>query len=167
MPITYEPIATTTLTTATVTVTLSSIPSTYTDLRVVFVSPTIPATNVGVSMRLNNNSSAVYSRTRIRGNGSTASSFATTDETEFDMNQDANWTQPIFHTFDIFSYSGSTNKTMLHTQSTDSNGSGTTTSTVVLFRSTSAISSVTFYDIFGTRGLPVGTTVTLYGIKNA
>jgi hypothetical protein len=69
MPSTYDSISTTTLGTATPSVVFSSIPSTYTDL-VVVINGGI--TNTGdIWLRFNGDTTAVYSRNRMYGNGTT------------------------------------------------------------------------------------------------
>jgi hypothetical protein len=70
---TYFPIATTTLGSSSASVTLSSIPSTYTDLLLVcnLTANTAPL-NMGI--RFNSDTSSLYSGTALGGNGSTAAS---------------------------------------------------------------------------------------------
>jgi hypothetical protein len=69
---TYESIATQTLGSSSGSITFSSIPSTYTDLVIVFSGTT--AALVAVDIQFNGDTSTNYSRTIISGNGSTASS---------------------------------------------------------------------------------------------
>jgi len=160
---TYQPIASTTLGSAASSITLSSIPSTYTDLRLVFVLKNTSADNPIV--RLNSDSGTNYSLTQIRGNGSAAQSSrgSNTSETILGYNTASQWT---FNTLDFFSYTASTNKTFLITTSEDANGSGNTYSIVSLYRSTSAISTITLSNFSGNTFV-AGTTATLYGIKAA
>lgn len=168
MPATYEPIATTTLGSAASTITFSSIPATYTDLRVVFIGVRNATGSQNLQMRLNGNTSTLYSYTFLDGNGSSASSAANSTQTEIDFTYLTNFnstTAPYFATADIFSYAGSTNKTALLTISNDKNGTGNATRGVGLFRSTSAITSVSLFTTLNT--MPIGTTATLYGILKA
>jgi hypothetical protein len=162
MPATYEPIATTTLSSAASTITFSSIPATYTDLRIV-VSAT-STTNGGFGLKFNNNGFN-YSVTRLRGNGTSATSDQETSATSINVGNvySAN---PCLYTFDIFSYAGSTYKTALAESSTDQNGSGFVYRSVGLWGNTAAITSVTVLEILGYQ-LAIGTTATLYGIKAA
>jgi hypothetical protein len=77
MPATYEPIATTTLGSAATTITLSSIPSTYTDLRLVTVLSNNGAGGDSLYITCNGDAlgaTSLYSETRLRGDGSTATS---------------------------------------------------------------------------------------------
>jgi hypothetical protein len=68
---------------------------------------------------------------------------------------------------DIFSYAGSTNKTVLNKVATDKNGSGGVEYNVGLWRSTSAITSISLTLEASAQDFPVGTTATLYGILKA
>jgi hypothetical protein len=68
-------------------------------------------------------------------------------------------------TYDIFSYAGSTFKTLLMTTSGDQNGSGWVERIVGLYRSTSAITSISIDASAST--FAVGSTATLYGILKA
>jgi hypothetical protein len=164
MPATYEPIATTTLGSDTNSITFSSISSAYTDLRLVVVC-TVNITGVEVRVQLNNDTASNYSNTQLTGNGSTASSnrYAAT---YFQFIGSASSTVPNLGTMDLFSYAGSTFKTVLTTWSGDRNGSGTVERTVSLWRSTSAISTVKV-SASGSNTLSTGTTATLYGILKA
>jgi pantothenate kinase len=165
--ITYEPVTTTTLSSAASTITFSSIPATWTDLRLVFVvSSTSTATNFQV--QLNSDTATNYSSTYLNGNGTAASSGRNTSATNIQFTDvtATSTTVPQMYTMDIFSYAGATFKTVLGTSSQDYNGSGSTASIVGLYRSTSAITSITLK----TSGVPTfstGTTATLYGIKKA
>ena len=140
MPITYEPIATTTLGSAASAITFSSIPATYTDLRLVMVATA--STGTSENLRFNSDSGTNYSRTRITGNGSTAASFRITDADSIVGFNGIETTIPALFTADVFSYAGNTNKTVLYTENTDRNGSGIVEYGVGLWRNTSAITNV-------------------------
>ena len=159
MAATYEPIATTTLGSA-ATITFSSIPSTYTDLRLVLV--TNPAGSFSTTMRFNTDSSSLYSYTWLQGNGSTASSSAATNDNRFYFDSALAGGNMSMFTVDLFSYTGSTYKTFLTTTSEDNNGSGAVIRSVGLYRSTTAISTINLLNTYA-----IGTTATLYGIKAA
>jgi len=162
MPSTYEPIATTTVGTATSTIDLTSIPATYTDLKLIFVCTTSSPGNA--RFRFNSDTGSNYSYTALGGNGTTASSFQSGGTSfYFTAFGSTSSTIPHFYSVDIFSYAGSTNKTLLLTESSDDNGSGSTARSVQLWRNTSAVTSI---NIFGGT-FSIGTTATLYGIKNA
>jgi len=71
MAATYTPIASVTATGSSTVISFTSIPQTYTDLVVVFTGF---ATTGNFYIRVNSDSSAVYSQTDIRGNGTVAGS---------------------------------------------------------------------------------------------
>ena len=154
-------IATTTLSSAAGTITFNSIPATYTDLRIVLVPV---ATTTFPQIRFNSDSASNYSWTYISGNGTAAQSGRFSNQTEFYTNIGGDASIPYMVTFDIFSYAGSTYKTMLWNEVNDKNGSGVISPKVGLWRSTSAITAVNLRaDIYGTT-FGAGTTATLYGI---
>jgi hypothetical protein len=161
--VTYDPIATQTLGSAASTITFSSIPATYTDLRIVWVGTETAANQP--YYRFNGDTGTNYSQTEIRGNGTSATSARTTDDIAIFALDNYSTTIPALGTLDVFSYAGSTYKTCLYTTSLDQNGSGYVTRCIAMWRSTSAITSIVIGDL-GTT-LKAGTTATLYGIKNA
>lgn len=165
MPSTYEPIATTTLGSAAASITFSSIPATYTDLRLVLNS-SVSATGSELKLTFNNDTATNYSFTSLYGYGSTANSYRETSRVGIPL--DAAFgipnTQWALWTADIFSYAGSTFKTVLTTGSNDNNGSGATFRNVGLWRSTSAINRLDL-SVSGIT-FSIGTTATIYGIKN-
>lgn len=160
MPATYEPIATTTLTSAQSSVTFSSISGSYTDL-VLIVAGTVN-TNSYFTLRLNGDTNTNYSNTEMDGNGTSASSNRNTSN-NYMYNGSVFTTQTNIIT-QIQNYSNSTTyKTIL----TRSNNAGSIVkASVGLWRSTSAITSLEI----GTGGANTyssGSTFTLYGIKAA
>lgn len=176
MALTYEPIATTTLGTASNSLTFSSIPSTYTDLRLVGVVRGNNNNTTYVNLRYNGDTAANYSATKIDGNGSVVTSQRDTGANWLLIDRDgvpnSNATAGIYGMFtvDIFSYAGSTFKTNLATVSSDRNGSGYAVAQVGLWRSTSAITSIGISANYGNPTGPLftaGSTFTLYGIKAA
>jgi hypothetical protein len=166
MATTYEKIASTTLGSATNTITFSSIPSSFTDIRLV-LSAGFSTTGAALIMRFNNDSTSIYSFTSLYGNGSTASSYRETNNNgiPLEMNFGLPNTQWSLWTADIFSYTGSTFKTALTTGSTDNNGSGIVYREVGLYRSTSVINRLDL--VMGGVNFLTGTTATLYGILKA
>ena len=164
MPATYEQIATTTLSSATASITFNSIGSTYTDLRLVVVSQ---STSGGANNRvvINSDTGSNYSRTILRGDGTSATSVRGTNESVWVFGASGtspNWTM---FTLDLFSYAGSTNKTALAQIARDANGSGNVERTVALWRNTAAINSIKI-EVSGDT-YATGTTATLFGIKAA
>jgi hypothetical protein len=170
MATTYEPIATTTLGSATASITFSSIPATYTDLRLVFVGIESGVTQVSKRIYFNGDTGSNYSATKLLGNGTAAASANNTSDAGLrfasDQVGDASGTIPVFTTFDIFSYAGSTYKTTLIATSSDQNGSGYVQRTAGLWSNTAAITTIRLGFNTGATWA-AGSIATLYGIKNA
>lgn len=165
MPATYEPIATTTLGSAASSITFSSIASTYTDLRLVFTF-TLDTALSAPRVQFNSDTAANYSYTSLKGDGTSATSARASNNYLLPPAATPSTTVPTFITCDVFSYAGSTFKTALLTANQDFNGTGGVQYQVGLWRSTSAITSITL-SAAGAAQYAIGTTATLYGIKNA
>lgn len=165
MPATYEPIATTTLSSAQASITFSSIASSWTDLRVVLLAK--PSANTYPLIRLNSDSGTNYSSTRLSGQGSASSSARVTSSTgiSFPGVTPMETSEFSLHTFDILSYAGNTFKTLLITSQNNYATSGGVERMVGLYRSTSAITSILLSG--DSANFTAGTTATLYGIKAA
>ncbi len=157
-------IATTTLGSAAASIDFSTIPATYTDLRVVLISSTATAGRPVNYLRFNSDTGSNYSSTWLTGDGSTVGSSRESLATFIRGGENANNTDTglSFITYDVFSYAGATNKTALITNSRDNNGSGSTYRIVGLWRNTAAITSLTIAASAG--NYKAGTTATLYGI---
>jgi hypothetical protein len=165
MPATYEPIATTTLGAAAASITFSSIPGTYTDLRLVFTGSANSGTVYPVIVINDDNAGSSYSQTNLRADGSTVVSNRSTNAgSGWDFAYNGVTTTPGLLTADFLSYAGSTNKTCLMTNANDRNGTGYSDRYVGLWRSTSAISKIA---VVAGANFATGTTATLYGIKAA
>jgi hypothetical protein len=164
MPATYEPIATATGDGSSGTITFSSI-SGYTDIRAILNGTT--TTSVVLGMRFNGDTASNYSQTYLAGNGTTASSYreSSQDRNYLHSQLGTSTTIPQMWIIDIFNYSGSTNKTSLVQCSMDRNGTGVVEREVCLYRSTSAITSISF--LTGSGAFSTNFTATLYGIKAA
>lgn len=161
MTATYDPIATTTLSSATNSITFSSISSGFTDLRLVLFNRGDLGSTILV--RFNSDSGTNYSRVRLQGDGTSATSSLSTNQTAVICGNQPSATNVWgLHTVDVFSYAGSTNKTCLITASEDANGSGSAQRQVALWRNTAAINTLT---ISASNNFSAGTTATLYGIK--
>jgi hypothetical protein len=163
MPATYEPIASTTLGSAAASHTFSSIPGTFTDLRLI-VSDGL-TNNYNIGCRFNSDTGSNYSHTQIYGTGSAAASTRDSSQTALFLGYTGTSAPNVLVT-DIMSYAN-TNvfKTVLSASVAPAR---TVTRAVGLYRSTSAITSVQVYIIFGGPvDLPTGTTLSLYGIKAA
>lgn len=160
MAITYEPIATTTLSTTATSVTFSSIPGTYTDL--VIASAIISnSTSNDTKVQFNNDTNSNYSMTRMYGEASAASD-RSTNATSMHLGRNSTTATPnIFH---IMNYSNTTTyKTALGRSGF---ATGIVLANVGLWRSTSAITSVTIL-ITGGDTFSANSTFTIYGIKAA
>lgn len=167
MPATYEPIATTTLGSAANTITFSSISSAYTDLRLVLTGSLSSSVNgQSLYIRFNSDTGSNYSDTNLLGTGAAASSYNSISATYIAANGNFGPTYPAFFSLDVFSYAGSTNKTSLLTFQTDNNGGGRVYRGVGLWRSTSAITSISLIGA-SSFNLTADTTATLYGILKA
>ena len=166
MATTYEKIATTTLSSTSATITFSSIAASWTDLKLVFVG-TANTAALANRITFNGDTASNYSWTVLSGNGTAASSTRYTAQLRLETaeNSSLSTTIPKMFMMDIFSYAGSTFKTALTSNAYDANGSGASEAFVGLWRSTSAITSITLTT--STNLYAVGTTATLYGIKAA
>lgn len=162
---TYEPIATTTLSSAASSITFSSISAAYTDLRITFVAQGSGGQRF-LRIRYNGDTASNYSYTNLNGNGSSAASIGAANLQWIPLGENTGSTtsQPSFYTIDIFSYAGSTYKTALMTNSADQNGTGEVGRQVGLWRSASAVTSV---ELYATGNFAAGATATLYGILKA
>jgi hypothetical protein len=154
-----------TLGSETTSITFSSIPATYTDLRIVFSVIKPVSGNVAGRIRFNSDTGSNYSYTWLVGNGTSATSGRGTSTAELELftGSAVTTTNPQLQIIDIFSYAGSTFKTVLWAESSDKNGSGAVSRNVGLWRNTSAITTIQLSDS-STRNFGVGTTATLYGI---
>lgn len=160
---TYEPIATSSPTSST-SVTFSSLGS-YTDIRIVVTYKSTGTELIG--LRFNSDSGTNYSYTRMEGDGSVTESSRQTNGTQINYGRSSSSDNISMTTFDIFNYGGSTNKTVLMTQSADyGNGTGRVLRAVGLWRNTAAITSIEVRTS-STTGFQTGSMITLYGIKAA
>lgn len=159
---TYEKIATTTGSDSSKSITFSSIPSTYTDLRVVCVIK-LPSGSGGINVQFNGDTAGNYSKTQLTGDGSSAISTRVNNASAIVPTYTGVSTTPSMITIDVMSYTGSTNKTSLFTFSSGSGGS--VSYTVGLWRNTSAINSITINQ--DDNFLGTSSTFTLYGILKA
>lgn len=154
------PLATTTLSSSQSSVTFSSINGSYTDL--VLVATGTATTSTGANVQFNSDTASNYSVTRLLGDASSASSNRSTTQTSITVCYNGNWTTTSTANFivHINNYSNSsTYKTLL---SRGSRGDSGADAIVGLWRSTTAITSLTFNTAAGS--FASGSTFTLYGI---
>lgn len=169
MAITYEPLATTTLSSNTTNITYSSISGSYTDL-ILICQYASQISNYNFFLRFNSDSGNNYSDTVVVGQAS-ASSTRLSNYSSILMTQyygaGTTLAKPGTTIANIMDYANTTTyKTCLFRDNaiTDA-GAMQTGAGVGLWRNTAAINSITF----GTNSgyLVAGTTATLYGIKEA
>jgi hypothetical protein len=160
---TYTPIATQTLGSAAASITFSSIPGTYTDLRLVLTGTS--ATGQNLQIQFNGDTATNYSDIILSGSGVSASSVAQTTASQIQGSYNAfvGNVSPSTYGIDIFSYAGSTNKTVLVTASGDFNGSGGVDLVCGLWRSTAAITQIVLKQVTGAN-FQTGTIATIWGI---
>lgn len=168
MPQTYTPIASTTLSSAQTTVTFSSISGNYTDLILVGIFSMGSSTYQPI-LRFNSDSNTNYSTTAISGNGSSAVSSRHTNQNGIYVNPGAGTggtlSQPLIWICNIMNYANTTtNKTAINRFN---NAGNIVNAEVGLWRSTSAITTVSLTAETGSNDFQSGSTFTLYGIKAA
>lgn len=158
MTVTYEAIATYTAPSAVASYTFSSIPSTYTDLRLIVLSSNTSGDS-GVVARFNGDTANNYSNTGLYGNGTTAASFRESNISRVYVGRhDTTISSSVA---EIQNYSNTTTyKTVL----ARGNDATLTIVTAGLWRSTAAISSIVVFDQ-SALNFNAGSTFSLYGIK--
>jgi hypothetical protein len=166
MPITYTPIASTTLTAAQSTVTFSSISGTYTDLILIVNAKANTGGAIGLQFRFNSDSATNYSFTYLNGNGSSASSGRITSNNQgalADLASSSSSAGTVIA--NIMNYANTTTfKTVV---SRGSDASNVAQALVNLWRATPA--AITQIDVYPNSSIQfaAGGTFTLYGIKAA
>lgn len=155
---TYVELDRVTVATATGTITFTGINQGYTDL--VLVASLLPAGSARVKLRVDGDTGSNYSYTVVTGNGSSATSgrYSANEIDLYWANLPSGWSNYICN---FQNYSNTTTfKTIL------SRGNSTAVETLAnvgLWRSTSAIDSITVFASVGT--FEPGSTFSLYGIK--
>lgn len=159
MPATYEPIASTILTSAS-TITFSSIPQTYTDL--VLVTNLISSSASDMDLRLNGDTGNNYGFVVLYSNGSTISS-STTGNFNYMRLDYYGYIATAFGQMNIAHFHNYANTNIFKTVIARAN-SGTTgvDAVVATWRSTAAINSIAITNTCG-----IGSVASLYGIKAA
>jgi len=159
-------LATTTLGANAATITLSSIPSTYTDLRVVLTGTIANGSGNTIYLRFNSSATNTYSTTRMYGDGTGA--YSSRYNSGVDTRQYVTeyvYSVPYLTCINVFSYAGSTHKsTLIESSFYDSAGQGKAERTAGLWQDTSAINTITFSLNGSVARFASGTTATLYGI---
>jgi hypothetical protein len=164
---TYTPIYAQTLSSAAASITFSNIPTTFTDLRLVYQTGMSSAGNEPY-LRFNSDSSSLYSETVLYGNGTSALSFRNNISTAIQMARDVGLPTAIesVTTVDIMNYSNTTTfKNALIRTNKGSASYSQVGAYISLYRSTSPITSINLSTSAG--NFVTGSTFTLYGIKAA
>lgn len=171
MPATYTLISSNVLTSSAANVTFSSIPSTYTDLVLRISARTDNASEIGtLYYRFNNDSSAIYSSTQLRGEGATATSGRTSAATSIQglYADGANATANTFSNVEIYipNYLSTTNKPSSGYGAQETNAA---TAYIRALAGLAAVTSaITRIDIITTAtNFVSGSSFFLYGISNA
>ncbi len=169
----YESIQTIPVTSATPSITFSSIPSTYKHLQIrgLVRSDRSGQTQDILGIRLNGDTTTTnYAAHWLQGDGSSAAGSSTIGGYAYAWNgyaPAANSTSGNYGVMvlDILDYSDTNkNKVTRMLGGNDQNGSGVAHLWSTLWAQTSAVNSVTILPVFGSN-LAAGTTLALYGIK--
>lgn len=172
----YELISTTSVSTATSTITFSSIPSTYKHLQIRFTAKaSVTDADERLQMRINNSSSSVYMSHYLQGNGSTVTSGSGT--TSHNIMQRLAWIPGQFYEgnqqfasgiIDILDTSSNSKNKTVRTFSGHRPSSYTPYVMLSsgLFADTTTVSSLQF-NLFNSNNFVTGTRFSLYGIKGA
>lgn len=168
----YDSIATTTLSTATASVTFSSIPATYTHLQIRFLARTNRPSNVNDGANIYYNSdtnTSNYTFHDVGGEGSSIFRYGTGAPTNNQMQAPAGASAGanVFGVgiTDILEYKNTNvNKILRNFGGVDSNGSGRVALTSGMWMNTSAITSITIVPAIGTI-FEQYSQFALYGIK--
>lgn len=163
MPVTYERIASTILNAATGTISFTSIPTTYTDLRLVFNGTS--ANGTYPTFRFNSDSTAAYSVAYINSSGSSMSASILNSQTELYPLQGLSTSIGTLINMDVFNYRAGTNKSILF----DIAGDGYKPVGPGLWRNTGVINRIDIIGLYGSspNTFAAGTVASLYGITAA
>jgi hypothetical protein len=167
---TYTLISSNVLSTTATSVTFSSIPSTYTDLVLRWSARN--SSSGAFRFVINNNTSAIYSRTRVYGIGSSALSSRTSSAANWATYDGANpstYTANTFTSGEIYlpNYAGSANKvaSVFNVSENNSTTDWAVVADADLMLSTAAITEIRAELSAG--NLVAGSSFYLYGIKNS
>ena len=169
MPATYEPIASTTLGSASGAVSFSSIPGTYTDIVAIITGLGATGSTLnGFRIRVNDDSGSTYSNTLLAGDGSSASSNRESSATSTGVSWNGIFdsTRGAAIRLQFQSYA---NTNVFKTILGETAANTLVGRSVGLWRSTSAITKISFAlgGSFPDLNFASGATFSLYGIKAA
>lgn len=166
MAATYERISNIVSTGTTSSVTFSSIPATYTDLVLILKPITDNVTGAYPYLRFNSDSGTNYSRTFIRGNGTTASTDRASNENIGYIigGNVIQLTSQFIGLVSINDYSNTTTNKMWLSRTNVAIGTDASAEALIgLWRNTSAINNISIF--CGGTSFVSGSTFALYGIK--
>lgn len=163
MTVTYDCIATTTLSSSASGITLSSISGSYTDLILVANAATTSGGFVGFQVQINGDTGSNYSFNYMYSTGAGATG-ATSSLSQTSTN-DGSLTNAVFNTT-VWQFQDYANTTTFKTWLCRSGAGidGWNKSTCSTWRSTAAITSIKVFHV--SNQLASGTSVSLYGIKS-
>ena len=173
MPTTYKAIATVTVGSGgTSSIDFSSIPSTYTDVLVLF-SLRQDTDDRNIKITFNNSSSSIYSERVLTGSGGVVSSSNNSSQTRFAVGAGASPSPATANTFGngmlyVPNYTNTSNNKSMSVSTASENNSDTNVGQVFysgLWSSTSAINQITISP-WASKFVQYS-TATLYGIKNS
>lgn len=139
-------------------VTFSSIPNTYKDL-VIEISAMKQSTSGNITLQFNNDATALYSQTRVSGNGTTATSAVLSAQTSITIDPIASFTTAVSQrTIDIPNYATSNlyKNVLVRAGKTDTG----IDLVVGLYRSNTAISTITL-----TAPFAINSSFRLWGLS--
>lgn len=168
MPATYEPIASTTLGSPATSITLSSIPATYSDLRLVAWVKFSSTANTAL-VRFNSDSGNNYGYQYLYSGGSSIGASRSNPESRIQVDATNGFITTDFGMWemDIFDYTSSNNKVMIDKLTQDYNTTGgAVTRYARSWRNSAAISSLNMFRQDG-GDFATGTIITLWGILRA
>lgn len=171
MAVTYDSIASTTISSSTTSVTFSSISSAYTDLVLIAsAAPVTGGSSTTYGIRFNNDTGSNYYRVYSYASSSTNAAGTSGPTTGINLNYtsvDEGGNGPVhLNKINIFGYASANRKTISWEQALEVNAAGSLVRGAGLWDSTTAITDVTFYSPTATNFL-VGSTICLYGIAKA
>lgn len=162
---TYTPISSQTLTSASASVSFTSIPSTYTDL-IVVINAAVASGSGDVLMTFNGDTSNNYTYLTMTGNGSTAVSARSTSRANIPCDYNG-WLTTTLAENCIIHIMNYYNTTTFKTVLTRANNAGVGIDlNTGVWRSRTAINQITFINNAGSNYI-AGSTFSLYGIKAA
>jgi hypothetical protein len=164
---TYEHIASFAATGTDNAISISSIPQTYTDLKIIFNGIKAGA-NLIPQFRFNSNTSSIYNGITLSTSTSLVGCDYSAVGTKFYLiPSGVDQANTVTLEIDVMGYTSTTKaKSVLLNYQGRLVTAGTKALAVGLFNSTAAITSVTFSDVFGS-GFTTNTNIQVYGIKAA